>query len=159
LLLCSSAGWTSGDWRRPSGCFRFVPGACRAVVVMAKYTTSKLNLLTNCPPQASDDICPDMLPEIRRKLVYTTAFILCALLLRLAFSVFEATGQFSYFHYFLAPLHPNVSTLNAMINCPLCNSTCSSSSAVQSIFLTFTPELRMSSNLVSVPLALLVALW
>jgi len=126
---------------------------CRAVVVIVMRAFFRSTFPSLPPSQSNDDISPDFLPELRRKLVNTTAFILSALVLRLAFALFEATGQI-----YIAP-HANASPLNAMLNCELCNSTCSSSSAVTSIFLTFTPELRLSSNLVSVPLALLVALW
>jgi len=90
---------------------------------------------------------------IRRKVVVTTTYILCALCLRLAFAAFEATGTL------YDRTRENAPSAIALMRCPLCNATCSSEATVTNTFLMFTPELFITNNLISVPLALLVALW
>ena len=105
------------------------------------------------PPQSGGAINPDVVSAIRRKIVIVTGYILCAILLRLSFATFEATGVF------YTAGQANAPTVIALMNCPLCNATCSSAATPTSTFLSFTPELRVTVNLTSVPLALLIALW
>lgn len=96
---------------------------------------------------------PKLLQPIRRKIILTTSYILFTLLLRLAFAVFASFGVVYDINNLNAP------TATALINCPLCDQSCSSGATVAATFLTFTPELHVTNNLISVPLALLIGLW
>ncbi len=87
--------------------------------------------------------------QLRRQIVGTTAFVFVTFLLRSAFAIMNA----------LANGLQNNGAVCAATDNNICDSSCFNVYALMQAWLQFTPELQLSVELISSPLALLVALW
>ena len=87
--------------------------------------------------------------QMRRQIVGTAAFVFVTFLLRAVFSTMFALAN-------------QLQNISAQTSCPssnLCDASCYNVYRLMQLWLIYTPEFRLTVELISSPLALLVALW